>query len=177
MSKRAVNTPGPRCGFLPRNIEADSIVGTRVLLPGLEPARLDGRKGGELDGVESNLRSMLAFSADSDDRHLVGEVEAVQGYFLAHDLDAGEPSEHGVDAGEPGGRFLVFTIGVGQGQLDAGVDRLALLHFREEVFHVRLSNRDDRRLTARATRLAAAAGHDRVASDGEAARRDLWHDR
>lgn len=65
------------------------------------------------------------------------EVEALKGHLLAHELHPIEALEGRFNADEPRGGPLVFAVRIGQGQLDAGFDRLALVHFLEEVVHTR----------------------------------------
>jgi hypothetical protein len=111
----------------------------RELHPGLKPAGFNRREFGKLNRFESDSRAPLSLSADGHDRHLVGEVEAVKGYLLAHEFDPIEPLKHCLDTGEPGRGLLVVTIGIGESQRDASLNRLALLHLREKIWHVHVA--------------------------------------
>jgi hypothetical protein len=111
----------------------------RELHPSLEPAGFNRCEIGKLNRFESDARAPLSPSADGHDRHLVGEIEAMKGYLLAHEADPIEPPKHFLDTGEPGRGLLVFTIGIGESQRDASLDRLALLHLREKIWHVQVA--------------------------------------
>lgn len=63
----------------------------------------------------------------------------MKGYLFAQELDSIEPPKHFLDAGEPGHRLLAFTIGVGERQLDASLDGLALLHLDEKAGYVHVT--------------------------------------
>ena len=57
------------------------------------------------------------------------------GQFFAK-VDSIEPSENFLDTREPGRRFLAFAMGIGESQLDASLDCLAMLHLGEKAWHV-----------------------------------------
>jgi hypothetical protein len=91
---------------------------------------LDRRKRGELDGIQGDARFALALLAYGN-HVVVAQIEADEGRVIAHQPYLLEPPEHLLDAGEPSHRLLILTIGVGEGNIDASLHRLALPHFIE----------------------------------------------
>ena len=124
----------PGDGILRAGAECAQPVVRRESFPRPQPELLDRRKLRELDGVQGDARSALALLAYGN-HVVIAQIEANERYVIAHQSDLLVSPEHLLDAGQPGHRLLILTIGIGEGEIDACLHRLALPHFVEQVVH------------------------------------------